>query len=79
MQLLTLEGSTNVYVCHISYKQALKLPAKCFFLILQLLGIFVLTFEKIMNAANNQTWGQVHEYLYLSTFKYTFQSTCSIF
>ena len=25
-----------------------------------------------------QTWGQVHEYLYLSTFKYTFQSTCTL-
>ena len=25
-----------------------------------------------------QTWGQVHEYLYLSTFKYTSQSTCTL-
>ena len=25
-----------------------------------------------------QTWGQAHEYLYLSTFKYTFQSTCTL-
>ena len=27
----------------------------------------------------NQTWGQVHEYLYLSTIKYTFESTCTLF
>ena len=25
-----------------------------------------------------QTWGQVHEYWYLSTFKYTSQSTCTL-
>ena len=25
-----------------------------------------------------QTWGQVHEYLYLSTLKYRFESTCTL-
>ena len=25
-----------------------------------------------------QTWGQVHEYLYLSTLKYKFESTCTL-
>ena len=25
-----------------------------------------------------QAWGQVHEYLYLSTFKYTSESTCTL-
>ena len=27
---------------------------------------------------SNQAWGQVHEYMYLSTFKYTFDSTCTL-
>ena len=27
---------------------------------------------------HNQTWGQVHEYLYLSTLKYRFESTCTL-
>ena len=26
----------------------------------------------------SQTWGQVHEYLYLSTLKYKFESTCTL-
>ena len=30
------------------------------------------------NQAYSQTWGQVHEYLYLSTFKYRFESTCTL-
>ena len=27
---------------------------------------------------NNHTWGQVHKYLFLSTFKYTFDNTCTL-
>ena len=27
---------------------------------------------------NNQTQGQVHEYLFLSTFKYTFDISCTL-
>ena len=27
---------------------------------------------------HRQTWGQVHEYLYLSTLKYKFESTCTL-
>ena len=28
--------------------------------------------------AVDQAWGQLHEYLYLSTFRYTFDSTCTL-
>ena len=32
----------------------------------------------ITGVRHNQTWGQVHEYLYLSTLKYKFESTCTL-
>ena len=30
------------------------------------------------STSTHQTWGQVHEYLYLSTLKYRFESTCTL-
>ena len=34
--------------------------------------------EILGTSTNFQTWGQVHEYLYLSTLKYKFESTCTL-
>ena len=33
--------------------------------------------KSVLIECDNQTQGQVHEYLYLSTFKYTFNNTCT--
>ena len=35
-------------------------------------------FSTLYRCAMVQTWGQVHEYLYLSTLKYRFESTCTL-
>ena len=32
----------------------------------------------LFTVRTHQTWGQVHEYLYLNTCKYTFVSTCTL-
>ena len=34
--------------------------------------------SQLQNGTSYQTWGQVHEYLYLSTLKYRFESTCTL-
>ena len=38
----------------------------------------IVTFNSVDTRSTAQTWGQVHEYLYLSTLKYKFESTCTL-
>ena len=46
-------------------------------MITRFLYMIICYLRKILAAAA-QTWGQVHEYLYLSTLKYRFESTCTL-
>ena len=49
----------------------------CYYIIVRLKMMIMNVFMHL-KAILQQTWGQVHQYLYLSTFKYTFQSTCTL-